>query len=80
MQERNRVLTQTLVRFKERSQRKYKAESSNMRKCVFDGGEWRRPLLAKGTSMKMMRAWPSMAVVEDCKRWGMTGFRNLILN
>lgn len=70
-------LTQPCVKFKERSQRReHGMESSKLRRCAPEG------MVEKGTVVKgscsEMRAWPSMAILGNCKRRGMPGFRVLV--
>lgn len=45
---------------------------------VFQVGKWGGAWSAKGTAVKMVRAWPSLAALENCKRRGTPGFRILM--
>lgn len=44
---------------------------------VFQIGKWGGAWSAKGTAVEMVRAWPSLAALENCKRRGTPGFRIL---
>lgn len=71
-------MTQLLARFKERSQRGRSMElSPQICTGVFQIGKWGGAWSATGTAVKMVRAWSSVAALENCKRRGTPGFRIL---